>query len=117
MPKKIPSGAKMLSKRPTIEQNVKQILKDFPPTKGDDLLLIFRYWKRHDKIRISFAKFKDLLGATCPETIRRSRQKIQAQHPEFKPRERTRLKRKKNQEAHANYYGRGGFGLLDYLED
>jgi hypothetical protein len=95
-----------LAKRPTVEANVKAILTEVPQTRGDDLLLIYYYWRKHDKIRIGFEKFKDLFSATCPESIRRSRQKIQADinNQHLRPTERVRKKRRANEREHIDYY-------------
>lgn len=116
MIKKQPSGEKMLRNRPTIESRVKQILIDYPPTKGDDLLLVYRYWQRHANIKISFRNFKDLFYAPSTETICRSRRRVQAKDPSLKPTKRVVRKREINEEAHVNYHS-GGLKLTDFVEE
>lgn len=118
-----PTGAQMLKKRPTIEANVREIMLSIPQTKGDDLLLIYYYWRKHDRIRISFRQFRDLLFSTSPESIRRSRQKLQnakdgagnPKYPELQPKEKTARKRHRSERAHSNYYGKGELSLTDFI--
>jgi len=82
-----------------VKDRVKYILQMFPPAKGNDMLLIWRYYQvfEPDKIRISFTEFKDMMRATSMETIRRTRQKIQ-EAGEFLPTDRTILKRRRREE-------------------
>lgn len=108
----------MLANRPKIEERVKAILSEYPQAKGDDMILIWRYCQRYSRVRISFAKFQDLLMSVCFESIRRSRQKVQAQEKKqieagllrqedskYLPTERVRGKRRKLEIAHIEYYG------------
>jgi hypothetical protein len=109
-----PTGAVMLARGVTVKARVKEILIEIPQTKGDDLLLIYHYWRRHDFIRISFSKFKDLIYATSPESIRRRRQELQHDNAELRATERVVHKRERNEEAHRHYYG-NGTRLTDYV--
>ena len=62
-----------------VRKNVEAILRVFPEARDNDRFLLLTYWKYID--RIDFDSFEDsfLNGhATNPESIRRSRQLIQA---------------------------------------
>ena len=109
-----PSGLEMMKNHPTVKARVKQLLIEVPQTRGDDLLLIYHYWRRHDFIRISFARFKDLIFATSPETIRRRRQELTHDDPTLRPTERVTHKRERNELAHKHYYG-NGTRLTDFI--
>ena len=82
-----------------VKDRVRYILEEFPSAKGNDMLLIWRYYQtfESDRIRISFTEFKDLMRATSMETIRRTRQRIQ-EAGEYLPTDRTILKRRRREE-------------------
>ena len=65
---------------------VKQTLIDHPKTRDDDRLLILKVWKLQypNLVDMSFRQFSELYlnkKFKDTESIRRSRQKIQEQHP------------------------------------
>jgi len=67
-----------------IKENVRKILIEYPETRGNDNLLIFRYFERHaDEVIKNFAKYilyhypDNVKKLTSFESIRRVRQKIQ----------------------------------------
>lgn len=111
-----PTGAVMFARGQTVKARVKEILIEVPQSKGDDLILIYNYWRQYDAIRIGFKQFKDLLYATSPETIRRRRQELQHDDPTLRPSVRVKHKRERNEEAHRHYYG-NGTRLTDYIGD
>lgn len=111
-----PTGAEMLKNRYTVEARVKELLEEYPQCRGDDLLLVYRYYQRHERIRIAFGKFRDIFFATCPNTISRSRRKIQRMMPELKPTKRVRRKRQRNEEAHRHYYTKG-LKITDFMSE
>lgn len=81
-----------------VKERVRYILEKYPPTRGNDMILLWRYYREYesDKLNLSFRKFKDMLRATSMETIRRSRQKIQ-EGGEFLPTEKTVRKRRRRE--------------------
>lgn len=104
---KNPSGAKMLKRTEKVKDRVRRILLQFPATKGDDTLLTYRYLREfHPQVRLTFAQFEALLYIPAFETIRRRRQELQAEVPDLRPTERVIRKRKRNEEATHNYYGK-----------
>jgi hypothetical protein len=79
----------MYKKIINIKDSVKKVLEEYPDTRDNDKLLILKVWKiaypnlkdwsfREFAIKFINNEFPD------PESIRRSRQKIQEQHPELK---------------------------------
>ena len=70
-----------------IENTVVEILENYPRTRGDDWLLLKVYLEKTiDTSVMSFATVcdhHDDLGLPSFESIRRCRQKIQAQRPEL----------------------------------
>jgi hypothetical protein len=79
----------MLEKVKSIKDTVKSILTERPATRDNDRLLMLHVWGK-ERIclgEISFRNFaRDFArGAySDPESIRRSRQKIQERHPELR---------------------------------
>ncbi|MCF8430263.1 MAG: hypothetical protein K9G64_09040 [Bacteroidia bacterium] len=67
-----------------IKPTVFKILKDNPETRDDDMLLIISVWELQDlKETDSYLQFKELFlngKLAIPETIRRSRAKIQEEN-------------------------------------
>lgn len=72
--------------------------------------------RKHDKISITFNKFQDLFFATNTETIRRTRQKIQAKNKDLRPTKRVIRKRARNQDGHKAYYGKQILTLNQYMD-
>jgi len=58
------------------EALIKDILKDNPDTRGDDIELIIKVWERQGLVLTDGQKYL-LRKVYSPETIRRTRQKIQ----------------------------------------
>ena len=115
--KRIPTGYELIKNLPKIEQRVEWILINYPATKGNDTLLQFYYVKHFAPfIKISMKHFEQLFLINF-ESIRRSRQKIQAKKPELKPTKRTQIKRKVREEACRDYYGGNIIPLNDYNEE
>lgn len=72
-----------------VYDRVKDILIRSPQTRNDDKPLIWQFWMEQmgkDK-SFSLITFKEFMKCTHPETIRRTRQKIQEVHPELGPSE------------------------------
>ncbi len=81
-----------------IKPKVKYILEKYPETKGDDILLVWRYYREFysDKIRFSFRQFRNLLELPAMESITRNRRFIQkpmSDGGELRPTKRTQRKR------------------------
>ncbi|MEM2566932.1 MAG: hypothetical protein QXH20_00450 [Candidatus Bathyarchaeia archaeon] len=77
-----------------VETCVRYILAHYPNTRNNDKLLMLYYWQTIDQIPIPKTFWHDFLTkATHPETIRRTRQKIQAQG-NYLPTPETQQKRK-----------------------
>lgn len=121
---KDPSGVEMLNRANACKPLVKKLMIAVPQTNGDDLLMLYHFWKRHSFIRISFQRFKDLFTTISPESVRR-RQEIneeerfkQAMGYEYDkrllPTDRVLRKRRRDEEAHRHYYGTG-LRLTDYI--
>lgn len=66
------------SRAKKVKENVLTLLEEIPDTRNSDRLLMIKYWERFDEI--SFDNFSEefIQKATQPESIRRSRQSIQA---------------------------------------
>lgn len=96
----------MIENKPTIEKRVKQILEIYPQTRGDDVLLHYRYLRDFTPVRLSFATFKQLLYIPSPESITRARRKIQASeaNAHLRPTKRVRHKREGLEGANRAYY-------------
>lgn len=86
-----------------VETCVRYILAHYPEARRNDKFLILTYWELVDKIFIP-PNIKRLIiaKATSPETIRRTRQKIQAQG-EYLPDRETLEKRAKYRKVFADY--------------
>jgi hypothetical protein len=75
--KPIPTGAEMLETLSTAKEQVKEILETYPQAKGDDNLLLWKFYGRYSNIRISFKMFEQLRMAMRAETITRARRMLQ----------------------------------------
>jgi hypothetical protein len=82
------------------ETAIRYILAHYPEARNNDKLLMLLYWELVDKIKIP-KEFQQafLHRATHPETIRRTRQKIQSQH-EYLPSEDVLKKRRRLQDMY-----------------
>lgn len=122
-----PTGEQMLERGLKVKDRVAWILKRYPQTKGDDLQLVWRYYKAYTNIRIKFVDFKELLMSPAPETIRRRRQELQQiekqgleageitlEDCQYLPKERTLKKRHNYRNALKAYYGNGQLNLGDF---
>jgi hypothetical protein len=90
--------AKTISDLKTVKHKVRFILEKYPSSKGDDVILLFYYYKHFGNgVNFKFKDFKQLLSMTSPESIRRTRQKIQ-EAGELLPTERTVRKRRRREE-------------------
>jgi len=94
----------MIANKPTIEARVKLILEQVPQTKGDDVLLIYHYLRRHSQVKLSFHQFKDLFFCVAFESITRARRRIQKLNPNLKPTKRVIHKRDNLEAANRAYY-------------
>ena len=117
----------MLERGLKVKDRVAWILKRYPQTKGDDLLLTWQYYKHYTNIRIKFVDFKELLMSPAPETLRRRRQELQQPEKQalengeitlddcqYLPKERTIRKRHNYRNALKAYYGNGQLNLGDF---
>jgi len=117
----------MLARSEKVKDRVAWLLKRYPQTKGDDLQLVWRYYKAYTNIRIKFVDFKELLMSPAPETIRRRRQELQQIEKQgleageitlddcqYLPKERTIKKRHNYRNALKAYYGNGQLNLGDF---
>ena len=68
----------------TVKKHVEDLLEHYEETRNDDRYLLILYWKQVDKLPLPFVPWDVIQGLTSPETIRRMRQKIQAEG-RFKP--------------------------------
>jgi len=59
-----------------VVENVRELLKKYPNTRGDDKLLTVAYWKAFDKLHALDMDF--VIRATPSESITRARRLIQA---------------------------------------
>lgn len=93
-----------------ITVRVRDILAKYPETRGDDVLLVWRFYREYysHKIRFSFKQFKDLLEIPAMESITRARRSIQKpSNPdagEFKPSEKKRRKRVRREGVMRQYF-------------
>jgi hypothetical protein len=81
------------------EMAIRYILAHYPEARNNDKLLMLLYWELADKINIP-KEFRQafLYKATPPETIKRARQKIQAEGS-YLPRQEVLEARRRKQQA------------------
>ena len=94
----------LIKNKETIENRVQFILENYPQTKGDDVLLIYRYLRYYTDVRLSFQTFKQLFTIPAFESITRARRHVQRQYPALLPTKRVRHKREVLQELNRAYY-------------
>ena len=122
-----PTGPEMLARSEKVKDRVAWLLTRYPQCKGDDLQLMWRYYKHYTHIRIQFSDFKELLMSPSTETIRRRRQELQKPEKDalargdieledcqYLPKERTIKKRHNYRVALKAYYGNGQLNLGDF---
>ena len=95
-----------------VSNMVKQILWDYPETRGNDNLLILKVMEEYANYYgmclddVSIVSFlNDFAGCEFPgfETIRRSRQKMQETYPELKPNEVVQKFRKEQEQQYREF--------------
>ena len=89
-----------------IKPQIEYLLKTYPRLRDDDFLLIgtvyhHYYGIGHDESFLEVMKHHDDLGLPSFETIRRTRQKVQEEHPEY---ESSKAKKKERQMAFNEFY-------------
>lgn len=95
----------------TIENRVLAVLKEHPEARNDDMKLYLLVSKAciYDTHGISYFSFEDVMsnykayGIPCFESIRRTRQKIQAKYPELGCSPEVRRARHKMQRVYSDY--------------
>ena len=95
----------------TIENRVLAVLKELPEARNDDMKLYLLISKAciYDTHGISHFSFEDVMsnykayGIPCFESIRRTRQKIQAKYPELGCSPEVRRARHKMQRVYSDY--------------
>lgn len=111
---KNPTGAMMVERTYRVRDRVREILQEFPSSRGNDTLLIYRYLRRfHPEVRITFTAFEAMMRVPAFETIRRRRQELQVEEPELRPTLRTMRKRYRREKAMRHDFGKG-MTLEDY---
>ena len=78
---------------------IKQLLTNNPELRNNDKLLQWRMLEIQGKIVDGFLTYEGFKSAKSTETIRRSRQMVQAKHPELGPVEEVRKMREAKQET------------------
>ena len=78
-----------MTKLKTVESRVREILRDCPASRFDDMLLILHYYNRDGYLRAGELPLADIVfnyksyGLPCFESIRRARQRVQSLFPEL----------------------------------
>ena len=78
-----------MTKLKTVESRVREILRDCPASRFDDMLLILHYYNRYGYLRAGELPLADIVfnyksyGLPCFESIRRARQRVQSLFPEL----------------------------------
>ena len=66
-----------------VQEKIKHILETEPEIRSSDRLLLLRFWEK-EGFRLTEKGRKKWLGLTHFETIRRARQKVQADNPHLR---------------------------------
>lgn len=87
---------------------VKEQLKYYPVTRDNDMLLYYRVCEKINGVALGMpfgTVILNLKEYNLPsfETVRRTRQKLQAQYPDFKGTQRTQRKRTELEGVYRNY--------------
>ena len=94
----------------TIHNKVKRILENNPETRADDWLLILKVWKEYISTDISVETLLTHhieLGVPNFESIRRCRQKIQADNPHLVDEEAREIRKKEEAEYRQYAHNKG----------
>lgn len=93
----------------TIDRKVRAILENNPDARNDDMILYLMYCNMHGRVRVGELPFERVMNnykvfhIPCFESIRRTRQKIQASNPELGCSPEVRRARRKQQEKYKSY--------------
>lgn len=89
--------------------HIKKLLEEDKELRNSDKKLIWRIWTDEERITIDFVYGRqiilrsDFMEATSPETIRRTRQKVQADHPELQSSESVKRAKKAIEDTKGNF--------------
>jgi len=73
----------MVARAEKVKARVEKILRDYPPARGDDTLMIYKYLCRyHPEVKFKFEQFEALLFIPAFETMRRRRAELHAEQKE-----------------------------------
>lgn len=72
---------------------VKYLLIHDEPLRSNDKALMWKVWERENHTTYNSISHIDFMKSTSPESIRRTRQMIQARHPELKATDDTQARR------------------------
>lgn len=90
---------------------VKKLLEENIELRNDDQLLQWKVWEIEGSVKNGCMYYSDFKNATNPESIRRARQLVVAEHPELQANETVRkLRHKKELE-------KGTFGFRQTIEE
>ncbi len=93
----------------TIESRVRAILENNPDARDDDMILYLMYSNKYGKVRVGELPFEMVMSnykvfhIPCFESVRRTRQKIQASTPELGCSPEVRRARRKQQKKYESY--------------
>lgn len=91
-------------------EKIKSLLNDSPELKDSDMKLFWRIWTSQGLT--SFGQISEdqfMHEAIHPETIRRTRQKVQAEHPELQSSESVKLAKKAIEDTKGTFVYREEF--------
>lgn len=74
-----------------------KLLQENIELRNDDRLLFWKIWEIEGSVKNDCMYYSDFKNASNPETLRRCRQLVQADHPELGPTETVKGMRKKKQ--------------------
>lgn len=91
-----------------VTQKVEYLLRNYPETRNSDAKLYVRVCEMTNPIveRVSFSvvmRYPDKYGIPMPETVRRTRQKLQATYPELGASNQVSAGRLLNEEAYREF--------------
>jgi hypothetical protein len=82
---------------------IKKLLQENPELRNDDKLLQWKVWEIEGSVKNDCMYYSDFKNASNPETLRRTRQKIQELFPELGPTETIKNLRRKRQEQKGTF--------------
>lgn len=88
---------------------IKKLLQENIELRNDDQLLQWKIWEIEGSVKNECMYYSDFKNATNPESIRRARQLVVADHPELQANETVRKLREKKQKE------KGTFGYRDRI--